>query len=758
MNTKTTIGLVLVLAIAVVCFVLLEDTPPGTTSGPTGHKLLFKPTALPPDQVATIVIRRPGHPDAVLSREDDAWVQTAPVRYPLSDYPQRGKNIIETVAKLQYVQRFEPGAEGSPSLAETQLQTPDISVTLKGLRSTDDGAQEQFTHTVHLGKRIAGNGYVRIDDDSHVYVVNNDLHSAVEDGDVKSWRNTKLVDLPTEGRAQALRIESPHGVMLARKQENRWRFAGVHDGRVARKAVEELISDLETLWIDEFVEDQAEDLGRYGLAQPRYTVRFSTAAIDNGAAATSQPAEDNTDEASVDYVLRLGNAADLQNEAYFATWSTGDEPSRLVFTVSNSAYEKFHLSADDLRDPRIAVADAAAVTDIRFETRGEPAVHLQKGVDGWAFAEDHAFDWSLDISLAIALIEQLLDIEAESFRASYQPADDPQYTITLSTLNANSEQTIRIYREGEGADAPHVALREGETTGYVVDVSKLERLDRLPLAVRSRRIIDAQPDQLAGLVLKRPDFPPATFTFTVAEQGPLPAEAKAATPDGWAMADHKSFEQQALQKLVAALLPLHASRWLKEAPQADDTWHTLTLTLADGRTHELRVDPRTRAARLATIEQPFEVDMALTDALGVEFRERDVLALNVDDIEAITVERDGRTIRLERDAEGNVVNATNDEPLDEGAAAGLFDELRGLRVERWLARSDEPLALATYTVEMSDGGKHRIRLLAPSKDAKSDVLEVDGKWYRIHDVVRSTFNADIIPLPGTDDEAREPMK
>ena len=48
----------------------------------------------------------------------------------------------------------------------------------------------------------------------------------------------------------------------------------------------------------------------------------------------------------------IGAAADLKDESFFATWSTGPEPSAVVFSVGKNDVEKFGKSADDLRDPR----------------------------------------------------------------------------------------------------------------------------------------------------------------------------------------------------------------------------------------------------------------------------------------------------------------------------------------------------------------------------------------------------------------------
>ena len=264
MNTKTTIGLILVLAIAVICFVILDSAPNAGSSSSTINRV-FKPTELPTNNVATIVVSRPGEPDAVVSLADDVWRQSAPIDYALSSYPNRPADIISAVNKLRYIERFTPGEGDYPTLEAVSLDQPAVSITLKGLRDADDGAREPFEQIIHLGTTVSGNGYLKINDDPRVYVVDDNLHNSVAKGDVKTWRESRLMDVPEPGRIRSLSLRYEDTDIEANMDNSQWRFAGSNDGRMSREAANELIGKLSNLWIESFVEDKADDLTRFGL-------------------------------------------------------------------------------------------------------------------------------------------------------------------------------------------------------------------------------------------------------------------------------------------------------------------------------------------------------------------------------------------------------------------------------------------------------------------------------------------------------------
>jgi len=181
-------------------------------------------------------------------------------------------------------------------------------------------------------------------------------------------------------------------------------------------------------------------------------------------------------------------------------------------------------------------------------------------------------------------------------------------------------------------------------------------------------ILDLKRDQVAALILRQPGGVELKFTKN--------AEGK------WLLEGHDIFEEKAAAALVSAVTPLLAGGWSGQ-PIAPSNDTLLTIQTADGATHTVAFNDQFGSTE--GLDQPFLLSEPLRNALTAEYRDRAVLHVSADEIESVTIQRQGDEPVTVRKLSGRYV-AEGMSELNEEAAAGVFDALAGLRVVRYETR------------------------------------------------------------------------
>ncbi|MCC6580314.1 MAG: DUF4340 domain-containing protein [Phycisphaeraceae bacterium] len=634
---------------------------------------LFSADKFPKDDVSRITLAQ-GNTTLVVEKSGAGdWIQTQPVRFPLNNWS--AKQLGDDAAGLMYTETITPGQSGSPSLKDLELDQPVAVLTFEFT------GKDKAKQVVKLGRKtIGGRGYLTINDDPKVYVVNDALHKLALDEKPTDWRK-KSLGAVTEGETRRVVLDRPGLSVAMIKTDGVWAFDAPLSGRVSNAAVSSLLSAIGSIYIGGFIADQPANLAAYGLDKPAVTLTATLSVAASASKDEQAKSEDKPAETTKVKTLRLGAPVDLKAERYFATWSDGDQPGDVVFTISKTEFDKFQKQADDLRDARVTPIASADVTEVAIDRPAQP-VKLLRTPDGWAFGDPKPA-FAADHGQTAALVDALTSAAAKSYVPDAKPDGQPLATVTLTATGRPQPDHIRIYAH-PGDDAHRLVLRNQETTGYLVATDKLVQVFEPILALRDRNLISFAADRVSKVQLTRPDGLAMTFQRDVPVATQPAATQPASTPAAWTLVGSDKFEQSALDELLAQFQPLIAAGWLDDhANIAEKAWK-LVIHDADGHTLDLTVDPATRRATATGIDKAFLVSDAFLNKLSAEFRYRTVLDLTSTSIAEVTVTEGDQILSLSKDSSGQYVEA-KEQQLDAVAVGGLFDTLAGLRADTFVA-------------------------------------------------------------------------
>lgn len=686
MNFRTTLILLVLLAVVAGYFVLFERGRPTTyeyetrqfaSAGEQGSPLF---DGLAASDITRITIDRRGAVE-VLAREDGGWIQVEPVRFPLTGATL--DEIAEQAAALRSVESFTPssesGSSGTPSLADVSLDRPRVAVAL---------ATGETTHTIRLGKQSTGGlAYATVDDDATVHIVGDALHTALLDTRATSWRQ-KALDAPPIAQLDRIHLRRDDQDVVARKIDGRWFLDDRATQRADDTALSSLMTSLGGIYVKDFVTDAPDDLGVYGLTQPRLELTIARPGIDDG------------DERR--QTLRVGGAADLNEESYYATWSTPQtapegEASSVVFTIAKSHVDSLAKSRDDLRDSRIVLADPQDVREVRIERRVMDDLLFQRTPQEWTFAEPSP-PFDVDHQAVQDLVKSLADLRAQGFAPVPQANQQPAATVTLHRRGESAPQRIVFFGSNElSEEATYVAVRDGETIGHVIAAEDLATLFMPASALRDKMVLNVTPQQIVRVDLHQPDGTELTFARDEGDDAV------------WQLTGSANFEIQAFNRLLRSLAPLKVETWTTTR-QSFEPDITLTLHLDDGTSRVVRIESAT--GRGMTDGAPlFGLPASITDLLTAEYRDRLALPLTLEQIQSVTLTSGDRSETLTRGADSRYINGQG-ESVDQTQAASVFDTLAGLRVERWLPLTEagDGEAALELVIASGEGATRTLRL------------------------------------------------
>ncbi len=659
MNFKTTLVLlVLLIAVGGYFFFIEWGKPSGydlrerqrSADSDSGlGKPVFDDDALTADSIRVIQIDHGGQAVTV-TREEDGWYQTAPVRFALEGLI--AQEVARQFANLRAVQRLEPGDPATPTTQQMGLDKPRAVVTVHV-------GDKQWT--LHLGRlTLGGRGYVQVDGADTVYVVDAFLHGVVLDQPITQWR-TKSLNLPQASGAEHIELHQKDGVIGLSKVDGRWRFDHQGQGiqRASAEAVQDLVLAVGRLGIEKFIADNPDDLVTYGLDRPTMTFVIQTPPpAPTDTYPPDQPAAPTT------HTLRIGNT-DLQGAARYAVLTQDGEQASVVFTLNAGSAEALATTPDKLRDPRVIVARQQDIRELVVQQDSATTLNLIRDPQQGYRYGDPAPGYGVDFSTANALTQALCSLESTRFTTDLTTLGEPFATVQLTLATGDGQVSFSIYNFGEDS----AVVTEGESVGYTVRASDLETLLGTAMGLRDRSVLDLKPKQIAAVKLRRDGDGELVF---------LPTDEQ----PGWLLDADPRFEQEDFASLIASLSPLRAQRWLSEQVTPSDDWITWTIEPVGGAPITLRVDPADGRATMSGLDSAFVLPRPTVEKLNAEYRERTVLTMSADQIESVTVTGAETGVTITRDGQRFVTDLQGE--IDQAVAAGVFDTLAGLRAERYV--------------------------------------------------------------------------
>lgn len=534
-------------------------------------------------------------------------------------------------------------------------------------------------------------------------------------------------------RVELVRGDEPPIVLVRERTEDEeedvldlgtWVLAGPIEGPADQDAVDSLLGALEWLTAQRtLTEITAEDRGQFGLAEPRFTVRF-------------QVREQNVEVA-------FGGEAPTGEGIYVGV--VGEDRAHVVGDdiVEELDHDANHFRSKELfadffaSDARTLVLEGGG-EPVRF-VRDEGAWRLTAPVVGWARA---------------AVVDGLLRVmrRARATRFVSESADDlagygldePWRELTATRPEEASGETEARLRVGgpcgEHAGERYAIANDGGPVVCVTvgDVSALE-VNRD--AIREERLLPVANDAIEKIVLTRGD---RRLELRREEdvwrmyEGPADAPGEGAPADDAAIAEWTGAlrDAEAVEFVALEGEPGYGL----DSPRARITVHrsdrdsTLTLRLGDDARAGVWVR---RGDENAMVLFPSEV-VALFEAEPVRFRSRELLDEEPTDATRVTIRRSGREERAVK-GEGGVwqLEAPIEVEADRVVVGALVRRFASLRAERLVgaeAAGEHGLGSPSAVVEVAfesegEGGDTETRTLTLQLGASTP----DGRFARLGD-------------------------
>ena len=558
MKWKTTLVLLIVTAGVFAYLFLVERNAPNTADAAREAQNVVNFSR---EKINGITIQN-GDDKIDIRRHDDKWRLEAPIKDQADASAVNNLLLdLENWQKDATISAKEMEADKS-KIADYGLAQPKLRLKLSG----EDAPPE-----VLFGKEAAleGRMYVRFANSKETFLVSQSVKKAL-DKKPEDFRDRKLTDLIMAQVVRAL-LKTPAGEMELQKSGDHWDIVKPLHTRADDQKVGDLIAQVTTAQIQQFVADDKGDLHPYGLAEPRGSITLFTQ--DDKPGASGQ-------------ILRIGSIPDKEKEQVYVRFS----PRGFVYTLPKKIEEILNTKPDDLRDRHLVRIDTKNLDRVTIDAPGRGKTVLARKDENWTIASSkNAPANSTEVRHLIDTMqnEQVTKfVEDVASNLARYGLDKPQLTVTFSSFA--SENTA----ETKAGEEPFASVAFGKVEGdnvyarvgdepFVVTVRRT-LLDQIPTDTvqwQDLSIFNYKPEQVHRLTIKTDEE----------------LELVRGKNNQWSWAKGTGpINQTNLQSLLNAISTLHATRWIGSSlpghgldkPQLITTF---TTSPDDKATHKLTV-------------------------------------------------------------------------------------------------------------------------------------------------------------------------
>ena len=531
-----------------------------------------------------IVIQN-GDEKIAMRRRDNKWRLETPIK------DQADGSLIENF--LSDLENWRKDATISAKeveadknrLSEYGLAKPKLKLKLTG----QEGLPE-----ILFGKDAAleAKMYVRFENSKETFLagqsVRNDIDKKPED-----FRDRKLTDLIT-AQVSRLLLKTPAGEIDLQKTGDHWEIVKPLQARGDDQKIADLIAQVTTARIQQFVADDRGDLRGYGLTEPRGAITLFTSEDKQG------------------QLLQIGAVPEKEkDQLYVRSAARG-----FVYTLPKKVEEILNTKPDDLRDRHLVRIDTNILDRITIDVPGRNKIVLARKDNNWTIASrKNAPANSSEVRRVIDTLQNERVTNFVEDVASNLPKyglDKPQLQLTLSSFA--SENTA----ETKAGEQPFATIAFGKTQGENV----YARLTDEPFVVAVRRSLLDQiftdPVQWQDLAIYK--FKPEQIhrlSVSAKSESVLARDAKGQWT--WVKGTGQ-INQTNLQSLLTSLSNLHAVRWLPggavaqhglEKPQLAITF---TTSPDDKNAHKLLIGGKADNATWSAQAEEHEGAFVISDA------------------------------------------------------------------------------------------------------------------------------------------------
>ena len=312
-----------------------------------------------------------------------------------------------------------------------------------------------FGNNAALENRI----YVRFENSKNVFLATENIKNAISKKP-EEFRDRKLSDIIAT-QITRVALKTPAGEMELQKQGEHWQIVKPLRARADDQKVNDLLAQITTSRIQQFVADDRGDLHPYGLAEPRGTVTIFTADDKQG------------------QLLQIGGVPEKTKDQVYVRFTSRN----FVYTLPKKIEEVLNTRPNDLRDRHLVRFDQNQLDRITIDAPGKDKTVLARKGELWTIANrNNAAANAGEVRRLIDLIagEQVTKfVEDVASDLPKYGLDKPQLTVTLSSFA--SENTA----ETSAGEHPMATIAFGRIEGENV----YARVGDEPFIVTARRAV-----------------------------------------------------------------------------------------------------------------------------------------------------------------------------------------------------------------------------------------------------------------------------
>ena len=554
MKTKTTLLLLTVVVALGVYIKFYESKRPNTVEARQQAQNMVN---LDREKLDEIVIQN-GDDKIELRRQDRKWRIEAPFK------DQADTGAIENfLADLENWQKYDtiPAKE----IAKDKSRLDEFGLSKAKLRLKLIGKDMPPEIVFGSDAAFEGKMYVRLDTNDVFLAgqsVRNDISKKPEE-----FRDKKLTDLTTAQVTRTL-LKTAAGEMELEKKADHWEIVKPLRARGDDQKVGDLLAQITTARIQQFVAEDRGDLHPYGLAEPRGSITLFSADDKKG------------------QMLQIGGVPEKAKDQVYVRFAARNA----VYTLPKKIEEVLGTKPSDLRDRHLVRIDMDILDRITIDAAGKGKTVLARKAESWTIASRNnqpanagEVNRLLDLLKNEQVTKFVEDVASDLLKYGL---DKPQLQLTFSSFA--SENTA----ETTAGEHPFATVAFGKTDGENV----YARLGDEPFIVAVRRAlldnIFTDPLQWQELAIFRfkPDEVHKLSVVTDRESALIRNANKEWT---WVKGS-EPINQVNVQSLLNTLTVLRAVRWTGATTSAhafEKPQITITFTTSpdDKTTHKLVV-------------------------------------------------------------------------------------------------------------------------------------------------------------------------
>src|SRR5437667_6163295 len=430
-------------------------------------------------------------------------------------------------------------------LTEYGLNNPKLKLKLVGRDKPPE---------IWFGKDAAleGRMYVRLQNSKETFLAKQSIRKDI-DKKPEEFRDRRVTDLTT-AQVRRITLKTPAGEMEMEKKGDHWDILKPLRARADDQKVGDLIAQITTARIQQFVADDRGDLSPYGLAETRGSINVVDQAekkdqkVETGESIKVFGREDKGQ------TLQIGSVPEKEKDQIYVRFT----PRGSVYTLPKKTEEILNTKPADLRDNHLVRIDTNILDRITIDVPGKGKNVLARKDGNWTIATRN--NVAADSGAVRRLIDALQNERVTRFVedvASNLPKyglDKPQTQLTFSSFA--SENTA----ETKAGEQPFAGIAFGKPEGDNV----YARLTDEPFVVAVRRgLLDQiSPDLLQWQELSIFKFKPEQIhRLSVTAEKELSLERDQNNQWHW-LKGSGEINQANVQSLLNTLPGLRAVRWL----------------------------------------------------------------------------------------------------------------------------------------------------------------------------------------------------